>query len=93
MTLLGPQEIREKSRYAPVEYIRFQAITMETDTVVVRLSVVIEVTQCFGGYRRVETPFTYQVERVDNEWKARLIARRAGFVFTKTNKTDELSFQ
>jgi hypothetical protein len=72
LTLLTAKEVEERAKgYIGAHYLAFKEFNIEGARAVVKLAVTREVTPCFGPYQKHEDDFTYRLERINGEWKAK----------------------
>jgi len=68
--------------YTGAHYLRFNSFKIEDSRAVVTLSVVSEVSPCFGPHQENLRNFTYRLAKLDGYWKAELIHNSPpGFTF------------
>ena len=70
---LSLTEITEKAySFTGARYLRFKRFNLEGSSAVVTLSVIKEVSPCFGPHQKELQNFTYRVTKVDGHWQAEL---------------------
>jgi hypothetical protein len=73
LTLLTRSEIEERAKdFIGAHYLAFKGFNIEGGRAVVKLAVMREVTPCFGPYQQHQEEFTYRLERINGEWKAKV---------------------
>lgn len=73
LTLLTRKEIEERAKdYIGAHYLTFKGFNIEGARAVVKLTVTTEMTPCFGPYQKQREEFTYLLERINGEWKAKV---------------------
>lgn len=82
LTPLSLGEINDKAHsYMGVRYLRLKDFNIEGGRAVVKLSVVNEMTPCFGPYQKDQQDFTYSVAKIGGHWKALIRNPPTSFTF------------
>jgi hypothetical protein len=79
LSILGRDEIRERAKnFIGVTYLAFKEFEIGRERATVKLTVTREVTPCFGPYQKRQEEFTYRLEKMKGEWKAKVVGSPFG---------------